>query len=562
MLVPPLRVPLPVNLTESLANWLVEAQAQAQQQQEERQIPSFTPIDCHDDLVTMDRLRAQLSDRITTSHSYNEASQLVNVMHEYYAMLKECEERGFPSEEQQQPQQQGASVSTSLIQLEWRVACGEENTRTIDIHSGLLLERASILWNLAAIEAHVASKQDVQSSSKGWMKANKHLQLAFSYMHHLKDLLGEDHGKSSEDFQSLVVIYWENALQAHAQMAGYEKAKATTRPKHALLSKLAKASVPLWRAAAEASAALKSHEAAQWNLRSRVWSSYMNCIAEWHESMAHFEKNEAGHELVRLEKSLSCGNICFDIVKLEQSHADGGVDGDETSVLEDRLRLELPAFLNELHKRYTDALERLGSGIVPPDLRDIRGELLSKGAAPLPKTMLKPPSPMFTGVLAPAARRAVEVFQSEMEAFVLSMSARVNDKTELARQVLASVNLPHSLTAYKQEQSGGGIPMEMWERVEKVQNERKIALLTQERWRLRDVAEQARALFDKIKKQLVEDVEMDELFRQQNPSFDGHSVQEIQVVFRQSLSNYEKLLGESQSGDAVLLRRLGESIFR
>lgn len=553
MLVPPLRVPLAVDLRESFVNWLVEAQQQQQHQQQQRKrpIPVFTAIDCHDDLATMNHLRSQLSDRITTSHSYEEASQLVSVMHEYYAMLKECEERGFPSEQTQE------SSASSTIRLEWSVAFVEDDTngtsRNVDVHSGLLLERASILWNLAALEAHVASKHEQIANAKGWMQANKHLQNAFSFIHHLKDIIGEDQGQHSTDFQSHVVDFWEIALQAHAQMAGYEKAKATTRPKHALLSKLAQASVPLWDAASEASAALSTREATHWNVRSKVLSSYMSCRAEWHESMTHFEKNQTGHELVRLEKSLSYGTICYDTINSGQTH-----DRANIGMLEDRIKEELPAFLNELHKRYTEAVERLGDDPVPNDLRDIRGELLSKGVVPLPKTMLEPPFPMFTNILSPAARSAIAMFQSEMDKFVLSISAMVNEKTEIARQTLASVNLPHSLTAYNQEQSGGGIPMELWARVENIQRERTMDFVTKERWRLRDVAEQARTIYVKIQKQLIEDVEMDKLFRQQHPSFDGHSVQEFQTSFRRSLAKYEKLLGESQAGDAVLLRRLGE----
>ncbi len=558
MLVPPLRVPLPVDFKESLVNWLVEAQQQEQSQRQQRKrrpIPGFASIDCHDDLATMSHLRSQLSDRIITSHSYEEASQLVSVMHEYYAMLKECEERGFPSEETQ-----GTTVPSS-IRLEWTVAfINDDDTtgtsRIVDVHSGLLLERASIIWNLAALEAHLASKQEQNANAKGWMKANKHLQNAFSFIHHLKDIIGEDQGHYCTDFQSHVLDFWEHSLQARAQMAGYEKANATTRPKHALLSKLAQASVPLWEAASKASAAMSTREAAHWNLRSRVLSSYMSCRAEWHDSMAHFEKNQPGHELVRLQKSLSFGSNCYDIIQLSQTH-----DYAEAGMFEDRFQQELPTFLNELHKRCEEALERLGNDPVPRDLRDIRGELLSKGATPLPKAMLEPPFPMFTNILPPAARRAIDMFESEMEQFVLSISSTVNERTEIARQQLASVNLPHSLTAYTQEQSGGGIPVELWARVENIQRERKVELVTRERWRLRDLAEQARTMFAKISKQLIEDAEMDTLFRQQNPSFDGHSVHEFQTSFRRTVAKYDKLLCESQAGDAMLFRRLGELIY-
>jgi hypothetical protein len=54
-----------------------------------------------------------------------------------------------------------------------------------------------------------------------------------------------------------------------------------------------------------------------------------------------------------------------------------------------------------------------------------------------------------------------------MDNFVFSTAAMAEEKTEDARKALASVNLPHSLTAYKQAQAGGGIPLDLWERTEK-----------------------------------------------------------------------------------------------
>eukprot|EP00548_Thalassiothrix_antarctica_P011031 CAMPEP_0194162316 /NCGR_PEP_ID=MMETSP0152-20130528/79429_1 /TAXON_ID=1049557 /ORGANISM="Thalassiothrix antarctica, Strain L6-D1" /LENGTH=635 /DNA_ID=CAMNT_0038872205 /DNA_START=52 /DNA_END=1959 /DNA_ORIENTATION=- len=132
----------------------------------------------------------------------------------------------------------------------------------------------------------------------------------------------------------------------------------------------------------------------------------------------------------------------------------------------------------------------------------------------------------------------------------------VDEKTELARKELAKANLPHSLTAYKQEQSGGGIPVDLWNRVDKIQRSNRLSGLKRDLWNLRDIADQAQHIFQQIEKDLQDDVDMDSLFRQQNGDFRGTDVQQIQRSFRQSLSNYKKLLLKSQDGDSILLKRL------
>ena len=547
-LIPPLRIPLLSNVEESLSNWLEEAHEgfgsvsnhlQQQEHEQQQKFPAFTAMECQTEFSKMNSLRRKLTNRITSPDSYMEAAELVSVMHEYFAMLKKCEEHGFPS-----------IHGTSSICLEWGDAFTDDIPSTSNpsgSHPGLLFERASILWNLAAIEAHIAAEQDLFTSSKGWMNANKHFQYAFSFIHHLQETLNNNTSNQNlhlpPDFQPQMLQFWENVLLAQAQMAGYEKVKAMPRPKHLLLSKLAKASVPLWDAAGEACSHVLTNQKAHWIHTTKVWSSYMNCKAEWHESLEHYDKKNPAHEFARLEKSLSFGEICYHYLKTSQS--------------DERMKQELRAFLKDLHARFTDALQRLGNDPVPHDLRDIRGELLSKGATPLPKSMLETSIPMFS-VMAPAARVAMNTFQREMKDFLKKMAAMVDEKSEYARRTLASVNLPHSLTAYKQEQAGGGLPIDLWERVETIQRESKVPRLKQELWELGQVANQARTIFFKTEKQLMEDLEMDRLFRENFPSFDGLDVKEVQKSFRDSLSNYKILLDQSKQGDNVLLRRLGK----
>jgi hypothetical protein len=153
-------------------------------------------------------------------------------------------------------------------------------------------------------------------------------------------------------------------------------------------------------------------------------------------------------------------------------------------------------------------------------------------------------------------RYYVQVFRTEMEKAVFETAQLGEDKTESARKALAVVNLPHSLTAYRQEQNGGGIPDDLWERIELVQKGKRDDRLKQELWELRDLADAARSTFKVIESQLEEDVQMDSLFREQHGSnFEGHDVQEIQKTFRQTLKNYDRLISSAEESDALLLQR-------
>jgi hypothetical protein len=163
--------------------------------------------------------------------------------------------------------------------------------------------------------------------------------------------------------------------------------------------------------------------------------------------------------------------------------------------------------------------------------------------------------PFFTSVMNPLARYHLQIFRSSMEQKVLQISKLGDDKTESARQALALVNLPHSLTAYRQEQNGGGIPDDLWERIELVQREQRDDRLKRNLWDLRDLAESARWTYAAVGKQLEEDAQMDSLFREQYSNFEGHDVGEIQKTFRHTLRNYDNLLTSAEQSDALLMQR-------
>jgi len=143
-----------------------------------------------------------------------------------------------------------------------------------------------------------------------------------------------------------------------------------------------------------------------------------------------------------------------------------------------------------------------------------------------------------------------------MNEIIAELARATEDQTESARLALAEVHLPHSLTAYRQEQSGGGLPEDLWQRVHVLQQENCIIQLKQDLWELKGAADLARATHEKTTSLLEFDKKSDREFREANPDFEGHDAGEVQRSFWKPLSNYDKLLSSAQEGDSVLFRRL------
>ena len=501
------------DLQSALMSWLDSAGAKT----------DIEAAEVMDDLQRLDALRAQISLDATA----------VQVLYEYHACLVECQNKNFPPED------------CEMLSLEWIGAFHGDS----QVHSQLALERASVLWNVAAMESAAASMANL-TDKRALSKAVQQWQLAASLMRHVS-LLVADRSAPGMDMSSNTLLFWEKVLLAQAQMCGYYMAGAGGKPKHLLLAKLATAAVPLLTEAAEACRALNGmYDTRSWMLYVRGWSFLMAAKAEHHESFTSNAKSNWGIELARLEKALTLAQACQEVID-----ASIGIH------LPLHLVQSLDQLVTVLTERYQQA-QRDNDAIhheaipSPLEVREIRGELLAKGTQPLPVGLMKLKIPMFKNLLGDRARAAGDAFRRDMDDLIVQMSQLIESKTDTARKQLALVNLPHSLTAYKQEQSGGGIPLDLWGRVDAIQQSRRMSQLKTQLWELRDVAEQAKSIFKRTSKQLEEDLQMDQLFREQHSGFEGHDVHVVQNPYRGALQNYERLLNKSQEGDLVLLRRL------
>jgi hypothetical protein len=571
-----------LDLQRMLAAWL---DSQQQQQQSE----FLSSEECPHDLQRLSTLRRTMANGLQDKDSYEQGVELLPTLHEYYACLLECEKRGFPKYDE--TGNVASSSSSSPLQLEWESALSND----LQVDSNLTWERANLLWNFVTLEAYQASEQP-QDTKIGWSKAAQHFQNAACLVQELQGLhlvAGPQQEQDLVDFSRPFLALWQALLVAQSQRCVYESLACAPRPRHLLLAKLAAAAVPLYNDCeslasadqnidndAHGSSLLQDHVpslTSHWSDYVRAYGIWMSSQAEFHQACLHKEKKQYGDELARLDLACRFAHLACDFLEsaplaaLQSLHP----------MVDDQLQ--------QLQQRLHDAQQenaQTHKQTVPHrvEVPEIRGEKLVNVEQGLKDKFWMPlQEPMFTQINMstatssslsaspnspdPNVRRYADLFVSEMDKLVFQMACVAEERTETARKALASVNLPHSLTAYRQEQSGGGIPEDLWERVQAMQRDRRIALLQQDLWGLRDVAEQARSTYARIHSQLDFDLESDRLFRDQTnsnsnhtsdpgSSFEGHDAEEVQKTFRQSLANYDRLLVTAQEGDGVLLRRL------
>lgn len=485
-----------------------------------------------------------------------------------------------------------------------------------DIYHTLRWERANVLWNITTLECYQATLQNL-STKQGWMHAGEHFSKASGVVRVMrKELYGEDsvairnkkaqssadsmeEGDDEEDDHPHVFLddslsgialsdatlqSWEGFLIAEAHRSAYEAFRSLQRPRHFMLAKLAAAAVPLfqhvedilhqWQTRHEddvmPSSKKKKKSAAalvravtavparpdeefnpilsDWEDAVRAWGMWMSALTEYHQALVHKEKSEWGMELARLEGALRFGRLCQQFCDCTDHPLEQGLDH-----FEDLLR--------RVEERQQEAVRDNEENYHMPvpdheELPEIARQKSVKENPDISKLLPALSEPFFAGLLDPTVRYYVQLFRTEMDRKVNETAQMGDAKTESARIGLAKVNLPHSLTAYRQEQNGGGIPDDLWNRVAIVQQDKLDVRLKQDLWELRDLAETARSTHKAIEAQLEEDLQMDSLFREQHGSqFEGHDVHEIQKTFRSTMENYDRLIRSAEESDAVLMQR-------
>jgi programmed cell death 6-interacting protein len=548
----------------------------------------YSSQDCLSDLKCIANLRKELACSLHSKDAHENALLILPSLHVYYHYLKECELKGIGS----------STSSRHSINLEWESGMMVE----VQVGHSIQWERANIIWNIATLEAYAAFQRPRDKG--GYSAASKHLQIAASWIHQLSSTISKPFPYM--DFYPTFIQLWKGLLLAESQRCAFESLKCVPTPRHMLLAKLAVVAAPMYinlemtlkHAENNDSPIFQQTLVKEWAALIPAWGAYMKCLAEFHQSIDCNEKGQNGEEMTRLDLAMryacECSDSCERYLNIVASlHELHNVAVERVTDIGMKMTMALPENEQQLQE------------VIPQEsLPEIRGQLLSdvmvleKILKPYKGSRLfgalvagtSPSSPTISTIdrsqqkefrhpnSSKSRRRShrerrhsrksisqrspkemsvyVQSFRADMKELVDELTVLAEELAESARSALATVNLPHSLTAYRCKIAGGGIPDELWERVQCIQTEQQIPQLKQDLWRLRDTAEIARNTYQQLLSQMDIDLQNHESFRQANPNFQGRDAKELQAPYRKHMVNNDKLLTQAQEGDQVLFKRL------
>mmetsp|Transcript_22268 Transcript_22268/g.54984 ORF Transcript_22268/g.54984 Transcript_22268/m.54984 type:complete len:855 (-) Transcript_22268:83-2647(-) len=542
----------------------------------------YDPRDCLHDLETLSKLRVQMAKSISEKNGQEQAWAAKEVLHQYYHGLLQCEKHKIGLDD---------SPKRSLT-LEWESAMimveqeREQQQQQLQVGNSLEFEKVNVIWNLASMEAYQALGQE--KDLNGYKAAARHLEKAASWLHQMNSSSSSGHSKPFPflDFYPSLIRLWKGLLLAEAQHCVFQSHRCSFQPDHETLAEMAVAAVSMYSSLrallhqkedSSRTTILSQPLIQEWGRLIEGMLQYMKFMAAYHQAMDRRQKSFFEQESVLLKAAkreateflhaYEQGNLSSSFADLEAAMRDPIFQIDErikqtslqinnieeqqsnnTGGIAETTEEELPK-LTGSSQAYILPLERI--------LQAFQGEPLFSSFSNSHSSAVarRKQSPVAMSKRESEMSKQVMGFRSNMDSLLLELSMEVEEKRQQTRQILARVKLPYSLTAYRQESEGGGIPQELWHRVEAIQKDRLVELLKQELWDLQDASESAFRIHKQARSQLDLDLENDRAFRSDNPSFQGRNTKQLQLMYREQLSNYHRLLSAAHEGDAVLIQR-------
>jgi len=333
------------------------------------------PSQCRDGLMRISALRNCLALSICTrdAHKHAIAEHALRDASEYHAGLLELEKVGFPILE----------GKIAGLSLEWECGFRKEETKTI--RTNFVYERACLLFNIAALESHLASESD--HSTKDGLKASiaKYNTAAGLFLHIRNEVIGLDPNPST-DLTSVCLEMCETVMLAQAQSCIYDMASLSPTPNHSLLAKLAVATSDFYLEGfklCQASILTRMTECETWTSHLQTKCLLFKALGEYHQGVEDRAKRRYGAEIARLilsmeycDKAAEYGEKC-EIGRME-------IDALKRMMLQRKLVAE-----RENNEVFKDA--------VPSSrhLETIRGHRMAK-PLPLPDALTTLNVPLFT----------------------------------------------------------------------------------------------------------------------------------------------------------------------
>ncbi|KAF8910637.1 BRO1-like domain-containing protein [Gymnopilus junonius] len=336
----------------------------------------------------------------------------------------------------------------------------------------LLFERASVLFNLAALYSQLGAAQD-RSAAEGIKRAATSYQQAagtLAYLHSSvlpKLAYTPDDEEIPLDLSSDFIKGLEWLMLAQAQECTWQLAKIS-QYRNSLIAKIATAASSVYHSAMntfrEANPSVKSFLPSDWLPHIETKEHHFAAVAEYRESMVEYEASRYGGELGRLEKAQLEAKKAYEVARRGKISA---------AVLQDAQSLLETVKKSESRARRDNDLIYHQDVPAPSALSPIQETRLVTST--VPKGLLNPESvigtrhQLFSQLAGWGAREAVNIYNHRKQNLVQERIADIAQ--ELQDQVdeeLRRLNLPSALEALERPI---GLPPSLLQKAEEVRLE-------------------------------------------------------------------------------------------
>ena len=518
MFVIPLKAPTAGDIKTALTEWLASDNG---------------PSDYSRDFQTLQNLRNSATS--VTTHGCDNAERS---LHQYFKALCNCEDAGFPIKD---------GESYGLVS-KWK--CAFEPNKELT-RNNIRFERVSILFNIAALESHVAAMADRKTENGLKIACNK-FQQAAGIFENLKSIEIADN--PTADLSAAGLQMATQLMLAQAQSCVYEKAvgkKGSDKTKPSILAKISQATSEFYSDALVAAQdkAMNGKLDDTWEINLKSQKLCFAAAANYWEAINLGEVAKAtgsgyGVEIARLSEAENFAEQAIVYGKKNSLNVDSP-DSLKRLILQRRTEA-----IKDNEEIYMEPVP------APQKLAAIRPVKVVK-ALPLPPTLVAEPN-LFKGILPKQGKSALDQYNTAVQESVNLTGDLVVSANDYSRNKLQALKLPQSL---EEHLAGDALPNESWAKIESIQQTQLQArqpslrdLLKSKKNEVEVASQRCNGLIEATGEMLVEHQRLDNEFRAENPKFVGSEQQnlgQLQSDVRRDMAHYTHLLENASKSDFV-----------
>ncbi|KAI0649086.1 BRO1-domain-containing protein [Trametes meyenii] len=423
----------------------------------------------------------------------------------------------------------------------------------------LVYERASLLYNLAALYSQLGSAED-RSTPQGLKQAIKFYQSAAGTLNYLNDsVLPQLHASLAADdppieLTEAFVKSLQFLMLAQAQECVWQRA-VMDNYKNGLIAKLA-AKVGNFYASAvkyikDASPSIKHTYPSYWVAHLETKHFHFLAAAQYRKSLEDLEGHNYGHEVARLIEAQTLAKKGYDVARR------GGVAP--------AVQQDIKSLLDIVHKNVTRA-ERDNDLIyhkdVPPAsaLPAISEVAMAQPVVELslqdPKTIVGRDAVIFGELMGWGARLAIDIYSERRRDWIAEeVQARQRGLNDALSSTLDSLNLPASLDALDRPV---GLPPSLIKKAEEVKVEGGPDRIETYIRDVQALAKHVASLLDEAMDVLDQEVDEDETLRENRPGLERLPSLEANRELITKEQQYRKVLEQAQDSDSLVRKKWEE----